>query len=195
MHATRTLLEIGERFAALDRALEANDFEYTPELEAEQDSLLRYIAEDEPQHLDYAVNWLRKCELREAKLKAEADQYQAEANRFKAAAKSQGSVAKRQTKLLFAYLQRTGRTEAKTASGRRVKLERNGGVLPLMAVTPEGVEPVPLSEVIDTLDANAAPVECTKRVMTCELVREYLETGGVLPFAYLKERGLGLRIR
>lgn len=174
----RTLFDIGAELSRIHDAID-DDADHDSALAAETESLDEWFArvhEEEAEKLDCYTSLIMQLTMEQHAAKAEANLW---------LYKAQGR--ERRVKWLKARLMQhlvaTGRTEALTASGRKVAVQNDGGAQPL--VIDDGVNPR------DFPTLNRVTVEWDK-----EKVRKELEANGdVLHFAKLAPRGQHLRIR
>ncbi len=177
----RTLRGITDEFRALADLLS----EGAPELEAEaaaaMDAWYCEIVGQESAKLDGYVDLIRHFESREAVAKAEADQFRAEAERYAAIAQVQANAARRLKTRLMEHLIATGQPKVTTATGRTVRVQKNG-------TAPFHVAP--------DLNLDAVPAECVKVVksLDSDAVKARIKAGETFPFAWFGEAGSHLRI-
>lgn len=174
---TKTLFDIGHDLHALAALLDEMDGEIGPEADVAVQAWLAEIATNEAVKLENYRKLILQFETEAAVARAEEDQY-----------RKMRETRERTIDWLKArikdYLDFTGVTKAKTATGRAFCIEKNGGKL--------SIEWAPEVE----QDPEKAGVFC-KLVPTLdkEAVRESLEAGEELPFARFRPRGTHLKIR
>lgn len=114
-------------------------------------------------------------------LQAREDSLLAEARRLSQAADIAGRSAERIQALLFGFTKRAG-GKFETPVGRRLRVQANGGKLPV--------------EVVHGTDPTTVPEQYRRVQVSIDLdaVRESLAAGEVLGWAALGERGSHLRI-
>jgi len=97
---------------------------------------------------------------------------------WRAKADTRSNAVERLKRLLKDHLSQTGRAEARTATGRKIKIIGNGGTAPL------------------EIDAGLVPAAYQKAVYQADrdAIRRELENGAEFGFARLGERGSHLRI-
>lgn len=145
------------------------------ELEPVLDEYMGKLMDEEAQKLDGCIAILKEWEM-------EANQAKEEAKYWRDRASIRENAIGRMKDRLLAHLTATGRTEALSATRRKLKITANGGVIPLIAGE------------IDSYDA--LPPECVKVVKSpnTERIREMLSAGLKVPFFTLGERGTHVRI-
>lgn len=174
---SKTLFDIGHDLHALAALLDEMDGEIGPEADVAVQAWFAELAQDEAVKLENYRKLILMLEGEAAVARAEEDQY-----------RKMRETRERRIDWLKAkikdYLDYTGVTKAKTATGRAFCIEKNGGKLGL-DLTPE-VEQNP----------EIAGVYC-KLVPTLdkEGVRDALDAGVELAFAKFKPRGTHLKIR
>jgi hypothetical protein len=173
----RSLFKISDDLQALDELLDSVGGEISdPQVEAAIIGWLHELETDQATKLDSWVNWLRTIEMEKVAAEAERDQYAAMAqtreNRIR--------WLKQTMKL---HLESRGQTKATTATGRVLRIQANGGKVPVIladTATPESV-PAEYVRVTYSIDGDA--------------VRAALEAGAALDFAQFGTVGSHLRIR
>lgn len=171
-----TLYEIGADLLALDSLLEERGGDITdPEVAAAIDAWAAELQANLAVKLDGCIGYLRTLEMEAVAARAEADQWNAKASsrelrrdHFKARVK--------------AILEVAGQTKVTTAAGRTVRVQANGGKLPL--------------KLDDPLDVSLIPDRlCViRREPDRTAIAAAIEAGEELPFARLLPRGTHLRI-
>jgi hypothetical protein len=167
---SKTLFEIGEELAGLMEKI-PEDGEISPELEA----FFAEAQEAEGKKLDGYINVIRLLTGEAATAKAEADAYAA-------IAKARQARVDQLKSRLKVYLETTGRDKVTTATGRMIRIQKNGGKTPL--IRDDAVDVSQLPE--DVIIVERKPNE--------ERIREYLAAGIPIPFFHLGEVGKHLRI-
>lgn len=170
-----TLFEIGDDMRALNDALEGGELS-SPEVEAAWLAEMERLHHDEAAKLDGWVDWIRRDEMIANAAQQEAERYLDIAR----AAKNRNEWKKARLK---DYLLLTERKSIRTATGRTVAVQGNGGSVPV--------------RLADAIDPATIPDEfaIVRRSPDLEAIRKHLEAGGSLPFAELGVRGTSLRIR
>lgn len=177
MQTKRTLFEIGNDLLALDALIEELGGDISdPSVEKNITDWFNELARDESVKLDGWVGYIRQLEMEIAAAKAEADQFILKAK----ARETRVSWLKHRMKL---HLETGGRSEAKTAAGRRVWIQANGGNQGVIYADKIDINDVPgqFVRVVREVDENA--------------VRAALKRGETLEFARLADRGNHLRIK
>jgi len=181
------LLEIGDEFRALDALLaeaawDANDVTQES-LEAMQDAheaLSKWFDElstGESQKIDNYRAYIRTLERDIAVAQSLEDQYRKERKT------REGRIEWLKGRMK-AYLELRGKDRIVTDTLGEVKLQTNGGKLPIV---PEGWA--------DGLDPATIDSQFRKLAVNTEAVRAALEGGEELPFAKLGERGKHIRLK
>lgn len=145
--------------------------EVSPDLEV----FFAALEAEEGAKLDGYLNAIKSLQM-------EADAAKVEADAYLGRAKVRTNRIDMMKVRLKQHLELTGRTSITTATGRPIRLQKNGGVVPLL---------------IDQVDvATCFPTELTKVKVEVDRdkIREKLEAGEVLQWARLGERGTSLRI-
>lgn len=171
----RTLYQIGDDLLRLYAAVDEAGGDVTA-FEAELDAWAATVAADEAAKLDGYVALIGQLDM-------EADAARKEAAGWAAAAKARAAAADRLRGWAVLHLTRTGRTEARTASGHRLCLTANGGKPPL--VLAPGVGP---DDVLDRFIKRTEAIDP-------DAVRAALDAGEAVGFARYGERGTHLRVR
>jgi hypothetical protein len=197
----RSLFDIGDDLVAIEQLMEERDGDISdPEVQA---TLEQWIASGEGElswKADrYATFW-QKQEAEAAAAKAMMEQY-------KMAAQVRENRAAALKKRFQEFMVAMGRDSVDTESGRKLCLQKNGGV-----------EPMPINEVVviaalecycavpartdvkvptGIVDASSEMAPFIKVTLSLDnaKVREHLKAGGKLCFAELQERGKHIRIR
>ncbi len=174
-----TLFELGQELLELHRQMtDAADSnaELTPEVAQHLDQWFASIADAEAVKLDNYVNFIRQLEAEAAAAKLEAE-------RYAQMAEIRESAVKRLKEAMVRHLDETGRTEAKTASNRKICIQKNGGKAPL--------------RIEDGMDLAKLPPVYIKivRSVNTDAVRQALNAGEQLEWAKLGDVGRHLRIR
>lgn len=186
---TRTLYEITADLILLNDALDAaeGDLSKMPDADRLLANVLDQmtfcaqmdeLAEDRAKKLDAYVNLIRETRMRQARARAEIEQW----------AKKNAALEARADYLesrLKDHLIALGERSARTASGRLVSVHGNGGA-----------HPIKWADLVTTEQVKQVAPDCvmtTERIDTAA-VRRLLEAGATLSFATLQERGTHLRI-
>jgi len=164
-----TLFEIGDDLKAM-----LNMIQDDGEIDDALVEWMERLQEQEAEKLDAYVGLIRILEGEEAVAKAEAEQ-------FAQKAKARGNRIKQLKERMRDHLTATGRDKATTATGRILKVQANGGKVPIE---------------IDQVPVKDLPFEFVKviREVDREAVAEALTKGEELPFARLQKKGTHLRI-
>lgn len=169
-----TLFQIADDLRALAELLAEGGAELAAETAAAADAWFAELAGREEVKLDSYVELIRRFEM-------ESDAAGAEAERLTAIQSARGNAAARLKLRLHDHLKASGRPKIQTATGRTIRIQRNG-TAPL--VVDEGLDlatlPADLVKTRTDLDAGA-------------LVRR-LKAGESFPFARFGEPGTHLRI-
>ncbi len=137
------------------------------------------LAVEEDTKLDSYVHLVKQLEMEAAAAKAEAEQYAMKA-------RTRENRAKWLKERLKLHLEATGRTKVETRAKRVIAIQKNGGKAPL--VLDANVE-------LDVLALSRPALVKTTLSLNTEAVREALEEGEKLDFAFLSPVGTHLRIR
>lgn len=179
----KSLLEIGDDFRALDALLsECNDVD-TDAAKAFCDAegvLHRWFDElstNESVKIDNYRHYIRTLERDIAVAQSLEDQYRKERKT------REGRIAWLKDRMKQ-YMELRGKDRIVTDTLGEVRIQRNGGKLPIL---PEGWA--------DGLDPTLIHPMYTKPVVDTEAVRASLEEGNKLEFARLGERGTHVRIK
>lgn len=171
------LFEIGNSFAALDCVLDEIGGDVSdPAVDRIVTDWFAELQQQEADKLENYCQYIRRLESEPAVAKAEAEQ-------FTAKAKARENRVKWLKEKMKAYLEAANRKEAVTSAGRKVCVQPNGGAVPVI--------------MSDAVPVQACPREYlrVKTEADPHAIRVALESGVVLPFAKLGERGTQLRIR
>lgn len=175
----RTLFDIGAELSRIHDWVDDYDPNDPDDGLEEADILQAWfetVAEEEEIKLDAYCSLIMQLTMEQHAAQAEAREW------LRKAAGRERRVKWLKTRLMQ-HLVATGRTEALTASGRKVAVQNDGGLLPLVIEDTVAMDAIPrhyvvLTEAIDNVKVRAA-----------------LESGQELPFAKLAPRGQHLRIR
>ena len=169
-----TLFEIADDLRALADLLAEGDAELADETAAAAEAWFAELGGQEAEKLDAYVDLIRRFE-------SEAQTANEEAQRYDRIASVRGNAAARLKNRLRDYLAATGQPKVQTATGRTVRIQKNG-TAPLV--------------VDDGLDLATVPPELVKVSRSIDLaaVRDRLKAGESLPFARLGDPGCHLRI-
>jgi len=167
----KTLLEIGEDIGALDELLDEMGGEITdPEVEAMLDKWVAEIGQQREEKIDSYCSLIEELEGR-AKVRAMAIE------RMQKLVKRDTGVSSNLKERLKLFFQQT-KTQKIETERFRVSLCKNGGKLPLIVY--EHAVPAAFTKIVTTTDK--------------EKIRQTLEAGEKLHFAWLGDRGENLRI-
>lgn len=171
----KSLYEIGKDMEALDHLAEERGGEIGGEVENAFDQWIAELVNDEAQKLANYIGYLKQLEMEKVAAEAEAEQW-------KKRAKTREARINFLKARMLAHLVATGRTEAVSSVGIKVKVTPNGGALPLV------LDP--------TVDATSLPAEFTETQVrpNAVAIRAALTKGIELSFARLAPRGQHLRI-
>jgi Siphovirus Gp157 len=173
----RNLFDIGLDLLALDDLIEGVEGDISDEaVEKAVTEWLTGLGGEEANKLDGYCNYIKTLEMEEVAARAEAEQYLAQA-------KARANRVKWLKERMKLHLQATKRTEARTATNRRIVIVKNGGLVPLH-----------IDETADVAKVDDSLV-IVRRELDTGKIREALNKGGVLPFAQLGERGTHLQIK
>jgi len=172
----KTLFEITEDLLAIDRLIDEQGEELTPEVEQAIAAWFAEVESNMADKLGSYCQYVRKLETESAVAKAEAEQF------AKKAKNRQGQAAWLKDRVKE-FLKSRDIKKVETSAGYTVSVRGNGGMLPM--------------EIDQDTDPMMIPAEFQKVTIEIDtnLVREHLEAGGVLPFARLKPRGDNLQIK
>jgi hypothetical protein len=145
----------------------------TGELPAGLDDFFAHLENEEARKLDAYCALDDQWAMEEAGAQAQIDQWTAKRD-------ARRNARRRLKDRMLGHLLATGRDKVKTESGRTIAVQENGGKIPVMYL--EG------QEVPDDFKVWTAVPDTDK-------VRAVLESGDVLEFAALGERGRHVRIR
>ena len=171
---SRTIFDIGADLEAIDQLMEELDGDISdPVVEKALTEWFEQAQSDLGAKLDNYVNYAKRLESVRVAAKAEADQY---AKRVQVIDNRIKSLKWR----LADFFDRSGRRTCETATGRKVRLQANGGVQTLE---------------LDEIDISHIPVRFRKTVVTIDtaVIRDALNAGEILPFARLLPRGESIR--
>jgi hypothetical protein len=172
-----TLWDIGADGRALNDLIEECGGDVTdPRVSEAFDAMFLEVAKDEANKLEGYAQMIRMLETEAAVAKAEAEQ-------FTMKARHRTNQVARMKERVKEYLESLGRTEAHTAKGRTFKIQKAGGVAPLVIdenYSPDEIDPK-FVKVVKSIDGGA--------------VRSALEAGEPLAFARLGERGTYLALK
>ena len=172
---SRTLFDIGNDLLAFDEILEQNEGEISDDEAGKRlDAWFTDLQNEQSRKLDNYVNYIRTLEMEAVASKAEAEQYLTKAR-----------VRENRVRFLKermrSYLAMQGKKELITQTNRKITIQNNGGILPMI--------------VEETTDPEKVPVEYTRKELDNAKIREALMKGIQLEFAKLGERGTHLRIK
>lgn len=181
----RTLFEIGEELLRVYDTID-DDADHDSALTAETESLdewFAHVQEEEAIKLDCYCSLIMQLTMEQHAAKAEANLW---------LHKAQGRERRvRWLKdRLMQHLVATGRTEALTASGRKVAVQNDGGAQPLVIETEDQGDLLVIAAEYHSLGLVREKLELDR-----DAVRKAIERGTELPFAKLAPRGQHLRIR
>jgi len=172
----RNLFDIGEDLRALDDLLNEVEGDISdPIVEAAITKWFEELAVEESRKLDGWCNWIKSLEAEALTARREAEEYVRRAvARENRVERLKGRMAQ--------YLQASGRDKIRTATGRIVRVQANGGKLPL--------------DISDLWDAEDLPAQFQRHKVEVdtEAIRKALDAGEQLPFAQYRQRGSHLRI-
>jgi hypothetical protein len=153
----------------------AESIDDSGELSPDVEAFFGTLETEEAEKLDNYVNLVKQLDAEAVAAVAEAEQYRA-----KATART-NAVARLKARLKL-HLEQTGRTKVATTTNRTIRIQANGGKVPLILA--------------DGLDAYALPGAFQKVTVSpnTEAIRDALEAGEQLPFAALGEKETHLRI-
>ena len=173
----RPLFKIGTELEALNCLLEETGGELkNQEAEGAVTAWLTEMEEDQAHKLDSYVDLIRLNE-------GEALAARAEAEAYATAARTRENKVKWLKEQMKLHLERTRQVKGvKTATGRTVSVQKNGGALPLE------IDTVPIEQLL------AADMTKTTVTADSDKIRKALLAGAELPFARLKPAGTHLRI-
>jgi len=173
----RPLFKIGTELEALNCLLEETGGELkNQEAEGAVTAWLTEMEEDQAHKLDSYVDLIRLNE-------GEALAARAEAEAYATAARTRENKVKWLKEQMKLHLERTRQVKGvKTATGRTVSVQKNGGALPLE------IDTVPIEQLL------AADMTKTTITADSDKIRKALLAGAELPFARLKPAGTHLRI-
>ena len=142
------------------------------EIDPAMDAFFDSILEEEAQKLDSYAWAIAICN-------AENKAFDEEAAFFKRKADARKKKAEALKKRMLEHLLATGRTEVRSATGKKIKVQSNGGIQPLTI-----------------RDDKVLPDEYTKVfvVVDHDKIRNAIAAGQELEFAKLEERGKHVRI-
>jgi hypothetical protein len=167
------LWEIGNELMALSSLLDESDGELPKEFEDTLDGWFAGIGDDQADKLaDYAAV-IRKMQTEAAVAHAEAEQFLMK-ERFRL------NTAERLKARIKEYMEGTNQQKCPTSDGRLFRIQANGGKLPLLIADPKLIP--------DEYKYTPEPVADNEKI------RQAIESGEVLPFASIGERGTHLRI-
>jgi hypothetical protein len=174
----KSLFEIGTDLEALDSLIDDVNGDISDiSVEAALVDWFEQLSKDEGTKLDNYCGLIHQLEGEADVAKAEADTYRRKA-------------AERERRIewlklrLAQHLQRTNRTKVSTATGRTIRLQANGGKLPL-EIYWDWVD-------LDDLDPKYIK---TKRELDQDAIRTALEQGEDICFAKIGKQGQHLRIK
>ncbi len=175
---SQTLFQIGDDLEALAALLEEceGDISRAGEMEAAVTAWIEELERDQGQKLDGYRHLLRKWESEIAVAKAMQEQYAAEA-------RTRENRVRYMKDRIKQFMERTGQKKIATPQLGELRIQANGGKLPIV---PEGWAGI---------DPKSIPVGFRKEVVDTEAVRAALEAGSKLEFAALGERGTHLRLK
>ncbi len=170
-----TLFEIAEDLRHVAELLLADSDaggELAVEKAAAIDAWFADLEAQEAQKLDGYVNLIRRIEMEQNAAEQESKYYGAIATQRK------NAIGQLKTRILD-YLDFTQRASVKTATGRTLRKQANGGSLPLE---------------IDDVEATEVDEKFTKLDLDRGAIKDALAGGEELPFARFGPRGYHLRI-
>ena len=173
-----TLFEIESDLKAIDALLDDSGGEIAANDEAVYDAWFAEAQANLGAKLDGYVGLWKHWEAMQAKAEEVADQFKAKAMAF-------GKAIERHKNRLMAFMKRSNVTKLATAKGWNISIVNNGGKLPLKIIgTPQEL-PAEYRKEIQVIETKA----------DTEKIREKLESGETLPFAYLEPRGQRLTVK
>jgi len=172
------LFEIGNELHTLADLLEETGGEITEANSAAVDQWFKELEDNQGEKLDKYIWLIAETDGLRAVAQSQADIYQK-------AAKVRANTVEALKRRLFDYLRYTNQTKVVTPTGRELKVVGNGGSKPI--------------DISPTANPDNIPQEFVKVVMTKSIdtakVRAALESGEVLEFASMRERGQRLAIK